>query len=145
MEHIRFKCSITSISHRSAIQLTTFNLIQKFYLKQCWYVSFWTVILKLIEVLIYLIFICKNDSNILSLDLTSQPIVTMSEKLLEIKQWHLSFKVKRGQWTHSHARGEFFHWFHQTDDSGGGTVQWFRNTGTSTHLTNSRNWATFTF
>ena len=32
------------------------------------------------------IFKCKKDSNIISLNLTSQPIVTMPEKSLEIKQ-----------------------------------------------------------
>ena len=76
------------------------NLIQKLYLKQYRNFSFWTVIFKLLEVLIInLIFICKKDLNVFSLNLTSQPIVTVQWILLGIKQQQLTFKLK-SEWVY---------------------------------------------
>ena len=74
VEHSSSVCIVGSIyylnvaSHQLVIAVLFnwqhVNLIQKFYLKQCRYVSLWIVIFKLIEMLIYLIFIRKIDSKV---------------------------------------------------------------------------------
>ena len=87
-KYIRSKCSNTSISQSSTIQLATccssISEILSETMQICFFVDCHTR--TKIKILIHLIFISKKDSKVLPLNLTNQPIVWQPHKFSTPKQ-----------------------------------------------------------